>query len=97
MKSQAIYPRTRQYHADGSFTEIVIWHLEAPVSPCTHCYKYRMVHIVKGTRVVGYDNERGKGDHRHINGKQLPYLFSTPQQLLADFQNDVRQWMEQNP
>jgi len=97
MNSAAIYPRTRQYYEDGSFTEIVIWHLDAPVPPSMHCYKYRLVHIVNGKRVVGYDNERGKGDHKHINDREMPYFFSTPSQLLADFQNDVTHWMEQNP
>jgi len=97
MKSTAIYPRAREYHADGSFTEIVIWHLPEPVPPCGHCYKYRLVHIVNGVRVVGYDNERGKGDHKHIDGVELPYFFSTPKHLLADFKHDVKRWMEQNP
>jgi len=97
MKAIATYPRTRQYHDDGSFTEIVVWHLEAPVPPCGHCYKYRLVYVVDGQRVVGYDNERGKGDHRHVDGMQTPYAFSTPAQLLADFHRDVQCWMENQP
>jgi len=97
MDAVAIYPRVRQYHDDGSFIEMVIWHLPAPVPPCTHAYKYRLVYVVDGVRVVGYDNERGKGDHRHVNGVELAYVFSTPQQLLADFRGDVARWMEDVP
>jgi hypothetical protein len=43
-----------------------------------------------GERRVVYDNERGKGDHRHVEGKEEPYSFSTPEQLIADFLADVR-------
>jgi len=96
MRAVAIYPRVRQHHSDGSFTEIVVWHLDAPVPPCTHNYKYRLVYVVDGVRVVGYDNERGKGDHRHVDGVELFYAFSTPEQLLADFRCDVVRWMEQH-
>jgi hypothetical protein len=39
---------------------------------------------------VGYDNERGKGDHRHIEGSQQPYAFTTVERLIADFLADVR-------
>jgi len=67
------------------------------VPPCGHCYKYRLVYVRNGVRVVGYDNERGKGDHRHIDGVELPYAFTTPEQLLTDFRNDVAHWMEKQP
>jgi len=97
MKAIAVYPRVREYQADGSFLEIVVWHLDGPVPPCGHCYKYRLVYIRDGVRVVGYDNERGKGDHRHIDGVERPYTFTTPKQLLADFRNDVAHWMEKQP
>jgi hypothetical protein len=30
-----------------------------------------------GLREVGNDNERGKGDHRHFQGTETPYTFST--------------------
>ena len=39
---------------------------------------------------VGYDNERGKGDHRHFQGAESAYAFSTVEQLMADFWSDVR-------
>lgn len=41
-------------------------------------------------RLVGYDNEVGKGDHRHIGDVETAYRFTTPEQLVADFLADVR-------
>jgi hypothetical protein len=43
-----------------------------------------------GERLVGYDNERGKGDHRHIEGREEPYKFGSAEQLVKDFLADVR-------
>jgi hypothetical protein len=39
--------------------------------------------------VVGYDNERGKGDHKHLRGVEVPYRFVDVQTLVADFMADV--------
>ena len=50
-----------------------------------HGYKYRAVYALNGERIVGFDNERGKGDHRHMDGKQLPYTFAGVDQLVEDF------------
>jgi hypothetical protein len=70
---------------DGSILEIVIWKVPKPVPPTEHGYKYRAVYVVDGVRIVGFDNERGKGDHCHIDGKELPYAFNGVDQLLEDF------------
>ena len=69
---------------DGSLLEIVIWKVPKPVPPTEHGYKYRAVYVVDGVRIVGFDNERGKGDHCHIDGKELPYAFKGVDQLLED-------------
>ena len=42
-----------------------------------------------------YDNERGKGDHRHIGEKEFAYVFVSVEQLLDDFENDVQNWSSQ--
>jgi len=55
--------------------EGVIWEVQEPVPPSAHRIKYRLVYVVDGKRVVGYDNERGKGDLRHIRGVESPYRF----------------------
>lgn len=74
---------------DGSIIEIVVWRVPEPVPPTTHGLKYRLVYIVKGERVIGFDNERGKGDHCHIDGAERPYSFTTLDQLIEDFIAEV--------
>ena len=63
----------------------MIWRVPQPVPPATHGYKYRAVYAVDGVRVVGVDNERGKGDHCQLDGQELPYHFSSVEQLVEDF------------
>jgi hypothetical protein len=43
-----------------------------------------------------YDNEAGKGDHRHFGEKESAYVFMTPEQLVADFQKDIARWNHEN-
>jgi hypothetical protein len=75
----------KNINPDGSILEVVIWKVPKPVPPTEHGYKYRAGYVVGGVRLVGFDNERGKGDHCHIGGKELPYVFTSVDQLLEDF------------
>ena len=75
----------KNINPDGSILEVVIWKVPKPVPPTEHGYKYRAVYVVDGVRIVGFDNERGKGDHCHIDGKELPYALTGFDQLLEDF------------
>ena len=75
----------KNINPDGSILEIVIWKVPKPVPPTEHGYKYRAVYVLDGLRIVGFDNERGKGDHCHMGGKELPYTFTSVDQLLEDF------------
>jgi hypothetical protein len=75
----------KNINPDGSILEVVIWKVPKPVPPTEHGYKYRAVYVVDGVRIVGFDNERGKGDHYHMDGKELPYTFISVDQLLEDF------------
>jgi predicted transcriptional regulator len=43
--------------------------------------------------MVRYDNERGRGDHRHLRDESTRYSFSTPDRLLADFARDISRWI----
>ena len=70
---------------DGGVIELVVWKVPTPVPPTAHGYKYRAVYSLGGERIVGFDNERGKGDHCHLDGKQLPYAFVGVDQLVEDF------------
>ncbi|MCR8493707.1 toxin-antitoxin system TumE family protein [Brucella anthropi] len=74
---------------DGSIIEFVIWQVSPPVPPTTHGFKYRMVFIRNGLRIVGFDNERGKGDHMHLDGKEYPYRFVSLDQLRRDFMSEI--------
>jgi hypothetical protein len=44
--------------------------------------------------LLGYDNERGKGDHRHRRGIEEPHRFTTVEQLVRDFLEDVAEERE---
>ena len=81
--------RSKASYGKG-FVEIVIWHVAVPVSPSAHPYKYRLTYVVDAKRVVGYDNERGKGDHKHLHGRERSYQFVSPQQLIDDFMRDIK-------
>ena len=59
----------KNINPDGSILEVVIWKVPKPVPPTEHGYKYRAVYVVDGVRIVGFDNERGKGNHCHMDGK----------------------------
>jgi hypothetical protein len=85
----ALLAHTKEVRDDGSIVQIVIWELPEPLPPCAHNYKYRLFFGRAGHEYVRYDNERGKGDHRHVGGRQSPYAFSTVEQLLDDFERDV--------
>jgi hypothetical protein len=75
-----------------AFVEIVVWRLPRPVRDSGHLFKYRLALVVDGVCVLLYDNEAGKGDHRHVRDKQEPYTFTDPDTLLADFWRDVERW-----
>ena len=82
----------RHILAENAFVEMVVWLLFAPLSKSRHSYKYRLALIVAGNCVVRYDNESGKGDHKHIGDNEAPYVFISPKALLDDFWNDVEKW-----
>jgi hypothetical protein len=88
--------RRRVVDEDGGFAEYVVWHLPKPLPPSTHRFKYRLAYVVAQVCVIRYDNERGKGDHRHWRGKEQPYAFSGPRQLLKDFEADIKRWNREN-
>ena len=74
---------------DGAIQEMVIWRVPMPVSPSSHGFKYRLFYGFAGRRLVGYDNERGKGDHRHVEDREEPYAFRGWEALIEDFLADV--------
>lgn len=77
--------RFKNITPDGGVIELVVWKVPTPVPPTGHGYKYRAVYALGGLRIVGFDNERGKGDHCHLDGQELPYSFVSVEQLVEDF------------
>jgi hypothetical protein len=75
---------------DGAIVEMKIWRLPKFTDERPHGLKYSLFFGRDGVRIVGYDNERGKGDHRHVGGHEEPYEFTSVEQLVADFLADVR-------
>ena len=75
---------------DGAIVEMKIWLVPTPVLPSDHNFKYSLFYGRKGQRIVSYDNEQGKGDHKHILNKEEPYEFVSVQQLIIDFKADVK-------
>jgi hypothetical protein len=74
---------------DGSIVEMVIWQLPQSSNERPHGLKYRMFFGNAGKRLVGYDNERGKGDHKHILDTEKRYKFTSVEKLVIDFLSDV--------
>lgn len=69
-----------------------------PVRGSAHLLKYALALVVKGTCILRYDNEAGKGDHRHTaNRRELSYPYRDADGLIADFWTEVDQWLAENP
>ncbi|OGS35374.1 MAG: hypothetical protein A2293_03205 [Elusimicrobia bacterium RIFOXYB2_FULL_49_7] len=79
----------RRVIAGNAFVEIVVWRLPLPLRGSRHHFKYRLALIVNGCCALRYDNELGKGDHKHMGKIEKPYIFTTPEALLDDFWKDV--------
>jgi hypothetical protein len=82
--------RERVVYPDGSIVEMVVWRVPQPIPPSTHPFKYRLAYIENGRRIVGYDNERGKGDHRHVGNEEADFVFRSIDDLLARFIAEVK-------
>ena len=78
--------------ANGDIVELVIWRLPRSTPGRPHGFKYRLYFGRGGRCLVRYDNETGKGDHRHILGKEMPYRFVSVAKLRSDFEADIRKY-----
>ena len=85
MTARLIY-HEKFIYADGAIREMVLWQLTKKSLNRPYGLKYRLYYgLADGTCIVRYDNESGKGDHRHIKGKEEPYQFKDVETLVADF------------
>lgn len=74
---------------DGSIVEMTIWQLAKSDPERPHGLKCSLYCGRAGERLAGYDNERGKGDHKHIADRELRYRFVSVEQLVNDFLADI--------
>lgn len=75
---------------NGTFVQIKIWRLPVKSAERPHGLKYSLFYGRRGERIIGYDDEAGKGDHRHYRKHQERHQFTTFENLLSDFWRDVR-------
>ena|SRR5208337_1552910 len=88
----ALVFRSKFVYADGAIREMVLWKLPQPTAGRPHGFKYRLYYgSADGRAVVRYDNETGKGDHRHVGGREKFYHFRSVEALVADFLRDIDQ------
>ena len=76
---------------DGSIIQIVVWDLPIPLNASRHRYKYRLYFGRYGICLVRFDNEQGKGDHKHIQGVESPYIFIDSPTLMRDFGQAIQE------
>ena len=89
MVAKLLY-RERFVYADGTIREMVLWKLPRASKDRQHKLKYRLYYgLADGTCLVRYDNEVGKGDHRHYGNREKPYRFIDVETLVRDFLADI--------
>jgi hypothetical protein len=84
--------KERRVLGEDRFADIVIWLVPKPVPGSAHGFKYRLALIVDDVCVLRFDNEAGKGDHKHVDERQVPYDFTTLDRLVTDFWQAVDDW-----
>jgi hypothetical protein len=88
----ALLLKERRVLGEARFVDVTIWRVPKPIPGCTHPFKYRLALVVDELCVLRFDNEAGKGDHKHAGMTQAPYAFTTLDQLVSDFWRDVENW-----
>ncbi|MBX9746164.1 MAG: hypothetical protein K2X34_04635 [Hyphomonadaceae bacterium] len=91
MRATLLY-RERLVLSETAFVEMVVWRLPFPLAGSAHSLKYRLALVSDGACVLRYDNEAGKGDHRHVGARETPYRFADLETLQRDFWADVDAW-----
>ena len=89
--------RTRRYLSETVFIDLKVWQVPEKVLGSQHFFKYSLALISGDVCVLLYDNEAGKGDHKHIGSAEVPYIFEGFNALQTDFWKDVERWLSENP
>ncbi len=96
MKAALLF-RDKYVYCDGAMREMVIWKLPKPDPLRIHGLKYRLYYGFAGEDLLRYDNETGKGDHRHYKFQEEPYVFISVERLIFDFRTDINYLREKKP
>jgi len=88
MKALRIF-HDKLLYPDGMIVEMTIWQLPETSKERPHGLKYSLFYGRVKQRIIGYDNERGKGDHRHYYDQEYSYRFKSVEKLIADFLADI--------
>jgi hypothetical protein len=88
MKAVLIF-RDKVTFPNGAILEMVLWELPEKIPGQLHRFKYRLHYGLPGKTLVRYDNEKYKGDHRHYEDKEAPYIFIDVDTLRTDFLRDI--------
>jgi hypothetical protein len=91
MKARLIL-RERLILGEDRFAEIAIWQLPGSVPGSAHAFKYRLAFVANEVCVLRFDNETGKGDHKHIGAEEVPYIFTSLAHLVTDFWTEIDEW-----
>ena len=78
--------------SETAFVDIVIWRVPGPVRSSRHEFKYSLPLVEDDRCVLRYDNEAGKGDHKHVGDVEVEYAFESLEALQRDFWMDVEEW-----
>ena len=89
MAARLIY-REKYIYSDSSIREMILWQLPHKTPDRTHGLKYRLYYgLDDGTSLVRFDNESGKGDHKHVGSQEDSYRFIDVEKLVADFLAEI--------
>ncbi|CAI1000277.1 MULTISPECIES: toxin-antitoxin system TumE family protein [Serratia] len=75
----------------NSLLSLVVWDVTPSIRGSNHKYKYRLAYVVKDECLLRYDNEAGKGDHKHLGIAEIPIEFIDINKLVDDFVTEVNQ------
>jgi hypothetical protein len=89
MKAELFFEERFAYR-DGAIRAMIIWRIPSSDDERPHSLKYRLFYGYPGKCLVRYDNERGKGDHRHYGDHEESYQWVSVEQLIADFKADIK-------
>ncbi len=92
MKNARLVRHNKVIDEEGNIVEVKLWRLVKPSTDRPHGYKYSLVYIVGGQRVIGYDNAEGKGDHKHYGSREPQNPFTTLRRLVRDFFMDIERY-----